>query len=534
MKRLPLSILFLLCLLAPASAHRMVSGTTDEYVYFVAVDATDYKTRETGLSSFTVYYSLNGAAAVAVTTPTVNETDGTNMPGVYELLIDEAGMTTLAAGDDTGELCLHITQASMAPVTRVIEIYRAKATAGETMTVASGLAAANMTQLGGSATPVTNLNNVYNTDYATAFNEPNGVFNVRLVDVSKAAGLITEGTGSGQISLTNGTVTVGTNSDKSGYSLAADQSAVTIGTVTTLTGHTAQTGDSYAEIGTAGAGLTALGDTRLANLDAAITTRSSHAAADVKTTLEADGSKIDHVWETTEDDGGVRRFTENALEQAPSGTGGDATAANQTTIINHLTDVKGTAFVKDTSSLPQCLTATSVTVSEKTGFSLGSPQTFDLTGDITGNLSGSVGSVTGGATAANQTTIVTHLTDVKGPTWSAATDQLEDIRDRGDAAWTTGAGTGLTPLASGTAQAGAGSSITLAAGTGNASKTLIGAKIAIHTGTGAGQTNYVIAYDATSKIARTLSPWFVTPDATSEYEIIPGEGRILEILLGKR
>ena len=47
-------------------------------------------------------------------------------------------------------------------------------------------------------------------------------------------------------------------------------------------------------------------------------------AAEVKTAMEADGSKLDHVWEATEDDGGVRRFTENALEQAPSGTGASA------------------------------------------------------------------------------------------------------------------------------------------------------------------------------------------------------------------
>jgi hypothetical protein len=185
-------------------------------------------------------------------------------------------------------------------------------------------------------------------------------------------------------------------------------------------------------VGAAGAGLTALGDTRLANLDAAISTRTKPAdtqaavttvatctnltnaptagdltatmkasvtaavptaaavaalvlatpaqklvtdasgrvtvgsnadktgysmatapptAAEVKTALEADGSKLDHLWEMTEDDGGTRRLTTNALEQAPSGTGGDATAANQTTIIAHLTDVKGTGFVKDTNSL---------------------------------------------------------------------------------------------------------------------------------------------------------------------------------------
>ena len=38
------------------------------------------------------------------------------------------------------------------------------------------------------------------------------------------------------------------------------------------------------------------------------------------------------------------------------------------------------------------------------------------------------------------TTLETHLTDIKGGTFSGATDSLEAIRDRGDAAWITGAG----------------------------------------------------------------------------------------------
>jgi hypothetical protein len=45
------------------------------------------------------------------------------------------------------------------------------------------------------------------------------------------------------------------------------------------------------------------------------------------------------------------------------------------------------------------------------------------------------------ATSANQTTIINHLTDVKGATFSGATDSLEAIRNRGDVAWITG-GTG--------------------------------------------------------------------------------------------
>jgi len=36
--------------------------------------------------------------------------------------------------------------------------------------------------------------------------------------------------------------------------------------------------------------------------------------------------------------------------------------------------------------------------------------------------------------------VTTHLTDIKGATFSGTTDSLESIRDRGDAAWLTGAG----------------------------------------------------------------------------------------------
>jgi hypothetical protein len=117
---------------------RIPSGTTDQYIYFVAVDATDLKTRETGLSSFTVYRSRNGAAAAAFTTPTINETDTTNMPGVYELLCDED--MTIGSGNTSEEMVFHITHSGMAPVTRTIELYRPLITEGETLTVSSGAA----------------------------------------------------------------------------------------------------------------------------------------------------------------------------------------------------------------------------------------------------------------------------------------------------------------------------------------------------------------------------------------------------------
>lgn len=152
---------------------RFQSGVTDQYIYFCAVDATDFKTRETGLSSFTVYRSRNGGAAAAFTTPTVNETDTTNMPGVYELLLDED--MTIDAGDDSQAVVLHITQASMAPVTLTYELYRPIVTAGSTITVANGCADADIERLQGSAIATPTVAGVLEVD-VTHFNGSAGTF----------------------------------------------------------------------------------------------------------------------------------------------------------------------------------------------------------------------------------------------------------------------------------------------------------------------------------------------------------------------
>lgn len=159
---------------------RIPSGKVDQKVFFVAVDATDLKTRKTGLTSFTVYRSRNGGTATVYTTPTVAELSASNMPGVYSMLVDED--TTIASTSDSEEYCVHITQASMAPVTRVLELYRRDTTTGNTALV-----------------------------------DANG-----RVDVIKIAGttqtardigasvLLSPGTGTGQLSITTGVVSANT------------------------------------------------------------------------------------------------------------------------------------------------------------------------------------------------------------------------------------------------------------------------------------------------------------------------------------
>lgn len=179
---------------------RIPSGKTDVYLYFVAVDSTDLKTRETGLSSFTVYRSRNGAAEVAYTTPTITEIDTTNMPGVYALLIDED--TTITSGADSEEVCVHITQASMAPVTRTFELYRPIITSGQTITVANGAADADIERIQGTvvSTPATagildvNVKNIDN-------------------DAASASGTVTfpNATLASTTNITAGTITTATN-----------------------------------------------------------------------------------------------------------------------------------------------------------------------------------------------------------------------------------------------------------------------------------------------------------------------------------
>ena len=68
--------------------------------------------------------------------------------------------------------------------------------------------------------------------------------------------------------------------------------------------------------------------------------------------------------ELIESNAGVSRYTTGALAQAPSGTGGDATAANQTLILEDIVDMKGTAFAKDTHSLVDLALASSLVTTD--------------------------------------------------------------------------------------------------------------------------------------------------------------------------
>ena len=118
--------------------ERIPNDSVNRVVFFVARDVTDLFTRETGLSSFTVDYVLDNGVRAQMTGPTTAEIDSTNMPGLYSLAVDEAGMTNMDAANDEEILELHITHASMTPVRKKVQVYRERIKAIDDLTKAGG------------------------------------------------------------------------------------------------------------------------------------------------------------------------------------------------------------------------------------------------------------------------------------------------------------------------------------------------------------------------------------------------------------
>jgi hypothetical protein len=159
---------------------------------------------------------------------------------------------------------------------------------GVTIPAATLASTTNIT--GGTITTVTNLTNAptsgdFTTTMKTSLNAATPA------SVTGAVGSVTGNVGGNVVgSVASVTARVTANVDQiNSTSIAGTGSQVATAFVTMFNvatpvltvGSVNQTGDSYARIGLNGAGLTALGDTRLANLDAAVSTRSSHTAADV-------------------------------------------------------------------------------------------------------------------------------------------------------------------------------------------------------------------------------------------------------------
>lgn len=318
-------ILILSLLFAGALCATELKQSTAYHRMVFMVDSTDHVTGKASLS-LTITSSQGGAAFGSIS-PTVTDRGS----GWYDIALTTTHTNTL------GDLCLHITGTGADPSdTRDVIIAWDKATAlssttvGTVTTVTNAVTAGTVSDKTGYA-----LTSAY--DPAKTASQAGDVMKISsgtgANQISLSSGTVTVGTNNDKSGYTastvsdktgyslsqsfpsnfsslaitaGGAVTAGTVSDKTGYSLsvtpptsAAIASAVwqdttagdftmalsigksvlngvTLGTGLTIngyTGNTPQTGDAYARIGAAGAGLTALGDSHIAHLDADVSSR---------------------------------------------------------------------------------------------------------------------------------------------------------------------------------------------------------------------------------------------------------------------
>lgn len=144
--------------------------------------------------------------------------------------------------------------------------------------------------------------------------------------------------------------------------------------------------------------------------------------------LLLDGVKLwtDRLGTAMEVDGAVYRFTVNALEQAPAGGGGGSTdwTADERTAIRSILGIpgSGTTPADPTTGILDTIRDRTLLLSTQTSVD-GKP---------------TLSQIEASTVLAKEAT----LNGMRGATFDTATDSLEAIRNRGDAAWVTGSGSG--------------------------------------------------------------------------------------------
>jgi hypothetical protein len=245
----------------------VLKQSTAVNVTVVMIDSTDHVTGKTGLT-LTIKAS-KAAAAFASITPTVTELEG----GIYKLAF------TTSHTDTLGELRLRITSTGADesdPIWQVVALLP-----GDGVTVATNndktgysLAASQHVIVdSGTVTTLTNLPSIP-SNWLTAAGITAGALNGK-GDWLLSSSYTAPPSAATIASATWQDTAAGdfTTALSIGKSVLNGVSLGTGLTINAYTGNTPQTGDAYARIGAAGAGLTALGDTRVANLDAAVSSR---------------------------------------------------------------------------------------------------------------------------------------------------------------------------------------------------------------------------------------------------------------------
>ena len=233
-------------------------------------------------ASLTAYYAVERGAATAITLVTLASAtaawssggfvavDGTNMPGLYRFDVPNALFSV--AGTKNVVVMLK-GAANMAPVVLEYQIvaYNPDDSVRLGLTALPNVTAGALNGLPLSVNAAGAVNTL----------QINGTAQTAR-DIG-ASVLLSSGTGAGQISLSAGAVTVGTNNDKSAYSLAASQTFNTTGSVGSVTSALgAAAVQSIWDRSTANLTvLSSVGKLLVDNLNATVSSRSTLVATDV-------------------------------------------------------------------------------------------------------------------------------------------------------------------------------------------------------------------------------------------------------------
>jgi hypothetical protein len=237
-----------------------------------------------------------------------------------------------------------------------------------------------------------------------------------------AGAIITSGTGTAQLSTTSGNVTVGTNNDKTGYSLTqafptnfsslaiTAGGAVTAGTVSDKTGYSLSSSQTFSTTGSVGSVTGSVGSvtgTVTANTTQ-LAGQTVTAAAGVTFPSSVSSLTAANVWQTDISGYSTAGYAGTYLKGAGSsgdpwstaipgsygvGTAGYIVGTNlNATITSRMaTYTQPTGFLAAT--FPTTVASTT-NITSASGVTLASSQTFSTTGSV-GSVTGSVGSVTG-------------------------------------------------------------------------------------------------------------------------------------------
>lgn len=284
----------------------MFKNVASQKVTLLAIDTATNLPKTGDSANITAYLSKDDGAVTSLTDTTATEMDATNAPGLYlfDVSQTESNADKLVFSGKSSTSGIRII-----PVT----IYT-RPNYFSTLSIDSS-GRVDVAKIGGTSQTARDIG---------------------------ASVLLSSGTGTGQVSLSSGAVTVGTNNDKTGYSLTnlTVQSSTILATGT----HNPQTGDSFARIGSTGSGLTSLAP-----------------AATALSTATWTGTRAGY------------------LDNLSGGAVALASGVN-------VTQISGDSIAAD--NLEAALDGTG-------GVTITAALTGAITGNITGNLSGSVGSVSG-------------------------------------------------------------------------------------------------------------------------------------------